>query len=163
KGASPDASSMLKLVDLVVERLETDTELARGGGLVAVVFFENGLDISHFDIAERGIPVGNLEMGGSNRCCSARVDLTAHGKLRGKVLGKDRSVAREDRCALDHVGQFSYVPRPVVGLEEVDRFRDDGRVHETAACRVSGEHVLCQSGDIGLAIAERRKNDLEGI
>ncbi|SRR5271165_4671035 len=40
------ASRLLKLVDLVIERLEADSELLGRGGIVAVVLLENGPDIT---------------------------------------------------------------------------------------------------------------------
>lgn len=46
-----ERSSLLELIDLVVQRFEADPEFARSGGFVAVVLFENDLDVLHLDVA----------------------------------------------------------------------------------------------------------------
>ena len=65
--AGPACSIVLKLIDLVVERLETDPQLARRGRLVAVVFLEDRLDVLHLDVAERRVALGDLEVGPAQR------------------------------------------------------------------------------------------------
>ncbi len=46
-------STVLELIDLVVEGLQADPQLARGGGFVSLVFLEDRLDVFHLDVAER--------------------------------------------------------------------------------------------------------------
>src|SRR4051794_2032176 len=63
RGYDSNRSRLLELVDLVVERLEADAELLGGGGLVAVVLLEDGLDVAHLDVAEGRGALGDGEMG----------------------------------------------------------------------------------------------------
>ena len=83
-------STVLELIDLVVERLEADPQLARCGGLVAVVLLQDRLDVFHFDIAERWGPLGKLEVGRPDRSplafdTSERQDRSKRKKKGGKM------------------------------------------------------------------------------
>ena len=126
------ASTMLKLIDLVVERLEADAQFPRGRRLVAVVFLQDGLDVLHLDVAEGRRPFRDLEMRRADGRRGGRVGLAADGELSRQVFGQDRPVAREDRGAFDHVAQLTNVPGPVVILEDIEGFRDDRRLTQPA-------------------------------
>src|SRR3954447_16379924 len=68
KGVSCESSSgLLKLIDLIIKRLEVDAQLLGGGGLVAVVLLQDHLDVLHLDVAEGGVPLGDLEVGSADR------------------------------------------------------------------------------------------------
>ena len=59
----PTTSRLLQLVNLVVQGLQGDPEFLGGGGFIAVVFFQDGLDELHLDVAEGRRAVGDGEVG----------------------------------------------------------------------------------------------------
>ena len=117
------SSCLLKLVDLVIERLEADSELLGGGGLVAVVLLENGLDVAHLDVAQGWRAIGDREVGRGDRRVGRGGMLrpASGGELDRQVLGTDRAIAGENRRPFDRVGQLADVPRPVVSREYFER------------------------------------------
>ena len=88
---------MLELVDLVVQGLEADAQLAGGGRLAAVVFLEDGLDVAHLDVTEGGVALGDLEVGCPDRRGCGRVGPAPGGEL-GRQAGKRYRSA--GRCQL---------------------------------------------------------------
>src|SRR5271166_2234369 len=123
------SSVLLKLVDLVIERLEADSELLGGGGLVAVVLLENGLDVAHLDVTQGWRALGDCEVGRGDRRVGRGGMLrpASGGELGWQVLGMDRAIAGENRRPFDRVGQLADVPRPVVSREHLARLGAERR------------------------------------
>src|SRR5271157_2977530 len=159
------SSVLLKLVDLVIERLETDSELLGRGGLVAVVLLENGLDVAHLDVTQGWRALGNREVGRGDRRVGRRGMLrpASGGELGRQVLGTDRAIAGENRRPFDGVGQLADVPRPVVSREDLERLGAERRLDHSPPRRVASEQVARQLRDVGLAVAQGGQEDLEGV
>ena len=91
-------SRLLKLVDLVIERLQADSELFGRGGLVAVVFLENDLDVAHLDVTQGWRALGDCEVGRGDRRVGRRGMLrpASGGELGRQVFGTDRAITGEN-------------------------------------------------------------------
>ena len=79
---------MLELVDLVVERLQADPQLAGGGRLVAVVLLQDGLDVPHLDVAKGRGPLGDLEVRSADRDRCGGWALPRTGTWVGRCSGR---------------------------------------------------------------------------
>src|SRR5579883_875526 len=161
--AATTRSTVLELVDLVVEGLEADAQLAGGGGLVAVVLLEDGLDVAHLDVAEGRVPLGDLEMGCPDRRGRGRVSAAARGQLGRQVFGEDGAVAGQDRGAFDHVGQLADIPGPIVVLQDLQGLGRDRGLRQAPTRGIAGQQMAGQRGDVGLALAQGGQEDLERV
>ena len=71
--------------------------------------------------------------------------------------------ARKDRRPLDRVGQLSDVARPVVREQGLDRVVGQINVEATTLGVEPADHVSRQGWHVGLALAERRQDDLKHV
>lgn len=116
--ASAGLAQGLELIELVIQRLEADSELFCGGGLVAGMAFDRFMDGNFFELFE----AHRSELDGIATEASI-------GEMAREMFGEDRWGIAEDGGMFDDVGKFANVTGPDVILQLLQR----GRIEEDFA------------------------------
>src|SRR2546430_13425715 len=98
---------------------------------------------------------GNPAPGADRRV--ARVSLEPR-----RIDGKGLALA-QDHGALDHVLQLAHVPRPVVGLQQLQRLLSDGADPLAGLLGVALDQIFGQDRNVEHALAQRRDPDGEDV